>query len=174
MLPCIELLPRGESRQSIELELRSLEIAHSKIQRRSNRILDFLRQEQEIRDARNLLMLTQVAFLFIPFSTVATILSISDAKLFAIFVVLTFPISIICVLVGIRGASVTTMRRLFGDIVQTQVSSVYRKLISRIIKRERSGTFGQADIEESRSELQGELVLNILNPLYYDNPRNFP
>jgi hypothetical protein len=103
----IRSLPHGDARQSLEMEVESLEAAHKDVQRHQTQILEFLRQEQEIAFTRSVERLTTIAFLFLPFSTMATILSIQDTLRFGAFVGLALPVLIVCIIIGIRGASVT-------------------------------------------------------------------
>lgn len=107
-------LPQGEARQSLEIEVQSLEAAHINVQRNQVQILEFLRQEQEMIFTRSVGRLTAIAFLFLPFSTVATILSIQDAMRFGVFVGLALPMLVVCIVVGIWGASTADIMKAIG------------------------------------------------------------
>ncbi|KFZ14999.1 hypothetical protein V502_05817 [Pseudogymnoascus sp. VKM F-4520 (FW-2644)] len=107
-------LPRGEARQSLEIEVQSLEAAHINVQWNQVQVLEFLRQEQEINFTRSVGRLTTIAFLFLPFSTVATILSIQDAMRFGVFVGLALPMLVLCIVVGIWGASTADIMKAIG------------------------------------------------------------
>ena len=122
-------LPEGEMRKSLELEVQHLEEGHIRVHRRQAQVLEFLRQEQEIHFTRSVERLTIIAFLFLPFSTMATILSIDDTMRFGVFFALSVPISIVCIAFGLRGTSLaeissniaglgTQLRLWFGAIVQ--------------------------------------------------------
>lgn len=111
----LQSLLQEEARQSLEIEVQSLEAAHIKVQRNQVQILEFLRQEQEIHFTRSVGRLTAIAFLFLPFSTVATILSIQDAMRFGVFVGLALPMLVICIVVGIWGASTADIMKAIGD-----------------------------------------------------------
>ncbi|KFY83572.1 hypothetical protein V498_07968 [Pseudogymnoascus sp. VKM F-4517 (FW-2822)] len=108
-------LPQGEARQLMEIEVQSLEAAHMNAQRNQVQILEFLRQEQEINFTRRVGRLTTIAFLFLPFSTVATILSIQDSMRFGVFVGMALPMLVICIVAGIWGASTADTINTIGD-----------------------------------------------------------
>lgn len=165
-----ELLPPGESRRSIELELRYLGNTQSEVQHHSARILDFLRQEQEVRDAQNLLMLTRIAILFVPFSTIATILSIPDANRFVAFVSLAIPISIVLIFFTINASYVAATKSNIVNILPTRALSHTKDLISRIWNQERSNVFNHDCLEGSGVELQSEFDSSIYILIYSKNP----
>ena len=66
------LPPSDEDRQALEMELKSLDIIYSTVQRRTSGILQYLQQERQIHEAR----LNRIVFLCTLISTIAAILGI--------------------------------------------------------------------------------------------------
>jgi hypothetical protein len=155
---CKNRLPPGESQQSLELEIESAEAVQAQVKICQTQLLDFLRQEQEISRDRNLERLTKIAFLFLPFSTVATILSIQGTERFAAFVTLALPIFSLCIVVGIRGASAADTlgairdggRRLWTNF------SICMNAVLQMNRRKESSD--NPDIEKPGPETQSKLT----------------
>lgn len=127
----IPSLPDGELRKSLELDFNHLEYKHKQSHQRQSQILEFLRQEQEINFTRSVERLTIIAFLFLPFSTMATILSINDTMRFGVFFALAIPVSVVCIAFGIRGTSlaeISTRTKGLGTEVHNWTGLNFRRL----------------------------------------------
>ena len=143
---------------SAELEIESAEAVQAKVKLRQTQLLDFLRQEQEISRDRNLQRLTKIAFLFLPFSTVAAILSIQGAERFAAFLTLALPTFLLCIAVGIRGASAADTLgaiRDWGRRLWTNFSICMNTMLRMNRRKESSDN---PDVEKPGPEPQSKLT----------------
>ena len=158
----IPSLPQGPERQSLELELNHLEEVHSRVHRRQTQVLEFLRQDQEINFTRSVERLTIIAFLFLPFSTMATILSIDDTMRFGVFFALAIPVSMICIAFGIRGISLAEVSTWAKDL--TKNIKLWCDVTSRklFLFPRSDGAVAEPDLE-SRTEVTGEFKIHRLN-----------
>ncbi|OCL13660.1 hypothetical protein AOQ84DRAFT_385248 [Glonium stellatum] len=107
--------PSSEDRKVLEMELEALDTIYSTVQRRTNRILQYLQQERQIREAR----LNRIAFLCIPISTIAAVLGIQDVARFIAFGLLILPIFVFATLFGVIGVpyedSLKVIDKIFGS-----------------------------------------------------------
>lgn len=156
----IPSLPEGEIRRSLELEIESLEMAHTKVKREQMQIVEYLQQVHEISFTESVERLTTIAFLFLPFSTIATILSIDDTMRFGIFFALALPVLLICIAFGIHGASLADLT-IGSNHVRKRFCLVWtsnlRKLF--IMKRPKENII-EPDVE-SVSEETGKSITNL-------------
>lgn len=150
----LRFLPQGEARQSLEIELQSLKVAHVNVQRNQVHILEFLRQEQEINFTRSVGRLTTIAFLFLPFSTIATILSIQDAMRFGVFVGMTLPTFVVCIVVGIWGASTADVITAIGDWSRVSWMRCAAYLRNLFLSSQTENPLKEPDVE-SKTESSG-------------------
>jgi hypothetical protein len=96
----LQYLPPGIERKSLEQELDHLEHKLASIQRRVQDTIDFVRQEHEAVVTQNFERLTKISFVFVPITSVATILSINEPRRYAWFFLITVPLLVICLYSG--------------------------------------------------------------------------
>jgi hypothetical protein len=99
----LQYLPEGEGRTLLNQEAQYLEKQHTSILRQVNSALDFVRQEHEAAVTRELERLTKMSFVFIPITSVATILSITEPSRFAWLILITLPLLAVCLYGGNLG-----------------------------------------------------------------------
>ncbi|KAH8589582.1 hypothetical protein B0O99DRAFT_599721 [Bisporella sp. PMI_857] len=151
-------LPQGEARQLLEMEVQSLEAAHTEVRQLQAQILEFLRQEQELGFTHSVERLTTISFLFLPFSTIATILSIQDTLRFSVFAGIALPVFVICIVIGIRGASVADILIVINHRVRDFCSTCAFYLRALLLLNRTKKTDKELDVE-SKSEPIKRVIL---------------
>lgn len=92
-LNCKHRLPTTDpTRQYLELDVNDQETMVSDIVDRSEHVLRFLAEHERLRDAREAFLLSRIALLFVPFSTIATMVCIQNIERLIIFLTLVLPV----------------------------------------------------------------------------------
>jgi hypothetical protein len=81
-------------------EARMLKMQQATISRRVERAIDSVRQGHDAAVTYNIERLTKIPFIFVPLTTVATILSIEEKSRFAWFILIATPLVAICIYIG--------------------------------------------------------------------------
>jgi len=150
----LKFLKADEVRDSLELEIKSLQTSQEQLRKRSKDILDFIKQEQEIALTGHLERLSKISFFFVPLSTIATILSVPSTGRLVIFAALAVPISILC-MVGILNLNIFSETK---TIIVRFASLIMSKLLWGVRKRGALETTREVDVEGSRDDHEGELI----------------
>ena len=132
----INFLRSNEDRRALEMELQSLDTIYSSVQRRTNRILQYLQQERQMHEAR----LNRIVFLCILISTIAAILGIQDTRRFITFGVFILPIFLFATLFGIIGISLEDSLKAIN-----RISDSSKYLLARLIKIRKKNIDADAD-----------------------------